>query len=168
MTPTTRDAAFVRKARDEDLPAAAALASAHYGGDLSRWEDRLSSSLAAPQALLAVAEVGGPRPRVVGYGKAARCSPVDDADPAPAGLYLTGLVVDPAWRRRGVGEQLTRWRLEQLREVGEPVHFFTNARNAASLSLHERLGFVEVGRAASYLGEPFTGGVGVLLRRDPR
>lgn len=43
----------------------------------------------------------------------------------------------------------------------------TTARNRASLALHLALGFVEVGRAASYLGEPFDGGTGVLLRADP-
>ncbi|WP_222710386.1 GNAT family N-acetyltransferase [Quadrisphaera setariae] len=145
------------------MSAAALLAAAHYGGEGATWQERLARALAAPDALFAIAEVSG---QVVACAKAARCAPVDDDD-APAGLYLTGLLVDPAWRRRGLGEQLTRWRLERLRRSGEPVLFFTNARNTASLALHTRLGFVEVGRAASYLGEPFTGGVGVLMRWGP-
>ncbi|PWJ51151.1 hypothetical protein SAMN06264364_12128 [Quadrisphaera granulorum] len=36
----------------------------------------------------------------------APCTPVDDDD-APPGLYLTGLLVDPAWRRQGPGEPFT-------------------------------------------------------------
>jgi hypothetical protein len=49
----------------------------------------------------------------------------------------------------------------------QPAWCVTNARNRASLSLHTDLGFAEVGRAASYLGKHFDGGVGVLLRADP-
>lgn len=40
------------------------------------------------------------------------------------------------------------------------IRFFTNASNQASLDLHAALGFIETGRAAKYLSEPFDGGVG--------
>ena len=146
-----------------DADAAAHLAADVYGGAPDAWRDRLTRSLHRPGSLLAIAEVGG---EVAGYGKAAHCSPVDDADPAPAGRYLTGLIVAPRWRRCGVGEALTRWRLERIHADGEPTYFFTNVRNAASIALHAQLGFVEVGRASSYLGEPFAGGSGVLMRCD--
>lgn len=102
----------------------------------------------------------------VGYGKADVRNPVDDQDPAPAGHYLSGLVVLPPWRRCGIGEELTRRRLRWIWSRQQSAYFFTNARNEASLALHEHLGFQEIGRAASYLGVSFDGGVGVLMRAD--
>jgi ribosomal protein S18 acetylase RimI-like enzyme len=66
-----------------------------------------------------------------------------------------------------VGQALTRWRLQRIHANGQAAFFFTNARNTASIDLHSRLGFVELGRASSYLGEPFDGGAGVLMRCDP-
>lgn len=103
---------------------------------------------------------------MIGYGKSGLCEPTSDQDQAPAGHYLTGVIVDPAWRRLGIGAELTRRRLAGIWSRGESAWFFTNTRNQASLELHAALGFVEIGRAASYLGEPFDGGSGVLLRAD--
>lgn len=77
------------------------------------------------------------------------------------------MVVAPAWQRRGIGEALTRARLAWARRRTDEVWMFNNARNEVSLALHGRLGFVEVGRASSYLGEPFDGGAGVLMRAEP-
>lgn len=148
-----------------DTDAAARLAAGVYGGDSDAWRARLTRTLERPGSLFAIAEVDG---QVAGYGKAARCTPVNDADPAPTGRYLTGLIVATAWRRCGVGEALTRWRLQRIHADNDPAYFFTNVRNAASIALHARLGFIEVARAGSYLGEPFTGGSGVLMRCDPR
>lgn len=147
-----------------DVSAAAHLATGVYGGDPDAWRARLTRTLQQPSSLFAMAEVDG---EVAGYGKAAHCTPVDDADPAPAGRYLTGLIVAPHWRRCGVGEALTRWRVQRIHDDGESAYFFTNVRNAASIALHAQLGFVEIGRASSYLGEPFTGGSGVLMSCDP-
>ncbi|AQP51342.1 GNAT family N-acetyltransferase [Tessaracoccus flavescens] len=64
---------------------------------------------------------------------------VDDDPPAPAGHYLGGIVVDPAWRRRGVGTALTLARLDWVSQRAAAVYYFTNVRNAASLALHARL-----------------------------
>lgn len=41
-----------------------------------------------------------------------------------------------------------------------------NATNGASIALHERHGFREVARGATFAGITFTGGTGVLLSDD--
>ena len=163
VDPRTPPGVVCRRAGIEDDLALAALAHDHYGGDPERWCSQLRRSVDRRDGCVFLAEHDG---AVVGYGKAAPCEPRGAEDAAPAGLYLTGVVVAPAWRRRGVGTALTAARLAWARGRAEQVWAFTNARNTASLVLHERLGFVEAGRAASYLGEPFDGGVGVLLRAE--
>lgn len=77
---------------------------------------------------------------------------VDDDPPAPAGHYLGGIVVDPAWRRRGVGTALTLARLDWVSQRAAAVYYFTNVRNAASLALRARLDFEQVARAHTIRG----------------
>ena len=84
-------------------------------------------------------------------------------DDAPYGHYVSALTVAPEARRRGVGDlmlaHLGSWTWERADRLWSVV----NARNAASLVLHIRRGFTEIGRAASYAGVAFEGGEGVLL-----
>jgi ribosomal protein S18 acetylase RimI-like enzyme len=125
--------------------------------------------ISSPERLLLVATTDSEG--VVGYGRASRVVHPADARPdiAPAGWYLIGLIVDPAWRQRGIGRALTVARIEWLRQqAAEEVWCFTGARNAASIALHEALGFREVTRDFSFPGATFAGGVGVLLRLDLR
>lgn len=147
----------------DDVEDVARLAQDVYGGNVGEWRDSLSRSLSRRNSLLVVARCHAV---VIGYGKASICEPINAEDQAPAGYYLTGLIVDSAWRRRGIGAELTRWRLSWIWSHGQPAWFFANARNKASIDLHVGLGFIEVSRAASYLGEPFDGGSGVLMRAD--
>ena len=93
---------------------------------------------------------------------------MDDQDPAPTGHYLSGLVVLPAWRRVGIGDELTHRCLRWVWCPQPSARFFTNARNQASLALHEHLGPKEISRAANYLGVLLDGGGGVLMRADQR
>jgi len=80
---------------------------------------------------------------------------------------IAGLTVIPAVRRQGIAARLLSQVLRDTsrRAPGESVYSVINARNLASIDLHLKLGFVEVGRAASYAGIKFTGGKGVLLKR---
>jgi ribosomal protein S18 acetylase RimI-like enzyme len=80
---------------------------------------------------------------VAGYGRVARFQP-DPATPdaAPPGWYLLGLVVGPAWRRRGIGEALTTARMAWVAERADRVYYFTAHENRVSQELHQRLGFV--------------------------
>ncbi len=99
--------------------------------------------------------------RLVGYAKTHLWPRADGA--APAGHYLSGIAVHPGARRLGGGMLLTQARLDWIAERTDRAFYFTNARNAASLALHARWGFVELTRAAELRGVPFDGGVGVLL-----
>jgi len=91
---------------------------------------------------LFVAEACG---QVVGYGRVV-CI---EADPkaegaAPAGWYLLGLVAGQAWRRRGIGEELTRAQMAWVAERSPRVYCFTGRGNLGSQALHKRLGFTEM------------------------
>ena len=91
---------------------------------------------------LFVAEARG---QVVGYGRVvwAEGDP-GQPDAAPPGWYLLGLVVDPGWRRRGMGEALTRARMAWVAERADRLRYFTDHGNRASQALHERLGFTKL------------------------
>lgn len=79
---------------------------------------------------------------------------------------IAGLTVIPEVRRQGIAAQLLSQVLRDASSTapGESIFSVINARNLASIDLHLKLGFVEVGRSASYAGIEFTGGEGVLLR----
>jgi GNAT superfamily N-acetyltransferase len=106
--------------------------------------------------------------RVIGYGKAAFFSPPpgSPANVAPAGWYLTGVVIRPELRRRGVGLALTAARLKWIRERSPRAYYFANERNRASIDLHGALGFVELTRDFQHPGARFQGGGGVLFVCD--
>jgi GNAT superfamily N-acetyltransferase len=100
----------IRPAAIADLPGTARLAVAERGGEHAEWQARFAADLPDPDACLLLAEAGG---HVTAYGRARRFDPPRDAPAsiAPAGYYLSGLLVAPAYRRRGIGEQLTRARM---------------------------------------------------------
>jgi ribosomal protein S18 acetylase RimI-like enzyme len=82
----------------------------------------------------------------------------------PSGYYLGGVVVDPAWRRHGIGTTLTGCRVEAAWAAGaEIVYYFANARNEASIAMHRGFGFEELQRPYEFPGVRFEGGVGVLF-----
>ena len=104
--------------------------------------------------------------KIVGYGKASHVELPAAPPPrcVPAGWYLSGLVVSPAYRRRGIGLALTRSRLDWLAQRASQAWYVANAHNEASIRLHARLGFVEVDRGVNHPAVTFDGGVGVLYR----
>ena len=155
----------VRLATADDVQACAALSFRLLGGDESGWSVTLDRQIAAPDGAVFVAEVRG---HVVGHAYIARCEqPVDaPAGAAPPGLYLLGLLVDPDWRRCGLGEALTDSRLAWAWERDSSAYYFANARNRSSIDLHARLGFYELTRDFSFPGATFTGGIGILFRAD--
>jgi len=103
--------------------------------------------------------------RVVGYGRVIELA-ADEAGPGtPAGCYLSGVLVDPAWRGRGIATALTRARLRWAFAHTDTVFYVAGADNAASLRLHAALGFQEVKRFES---ERSMTGVEVLSRARGR
>jgi ribosomal protein S18 acetylase RimI-like enzyme len=164
---------IIRTALETDLPEIAEIAAERQGDCVDRWRpvfDRLyAHARATPpehrKALLLAAALPG---RVVGYAKAGWFTPPADApaNAAPEGWYLTGVVVRPEFRRRGIGARLTRARLEWIAPRRARAYYFTNERNRVSIELHESLGFVELTRDFWYPETTFEGGVGVLFYCD--
>lgn len=105
---------------------------------------------------------------IVGYGRTFHLQRPREASSAaaapPSGWYLGGLLTARDHRRRGIGRALTEARLDHIFARADAAFYFTNARNAASLALHEQLGFVELTRDFSFPGVTFESGDGVLSR----
>ncbi|MEG3615883.1 GNAT family N-acetyltransferase [Isoptericola haloaureus] len=148
----------VRRAREDDLLAIEEVQEAAGRGELL---DGVRAALHDPQRLVVVAEAAG---AVVGWAKTHVHATSDGV--APAGHYLGGVTVAPAWRRRGVGTALTATRMDWLARRTGRVHYVVNAANTASIALHAPWGFREVVRSSALHGVRFAGGVGVLLRAD--
>ena len=132
----------VRLGIERDIEACVELVVAIGEGRAAAWWDTLTKTVAdGVHRALFVAEAEG---SVVGYGRVVYAAP-PDAEPAaaPKGWYLLGLVVDEAWRRRGIGETLTTARMGWVAQRADRVYYFTSRHNVASQALHRRLGFVE-------------------------
>ena len=159
-----RGSFVIRDAVAADVATLAAIRHERDGGDAAAHAAAFERLLGVPaDAVLLAAELGG---RVVGYGKASVFAPPADAPAncAPAGWYLTGVIVADEFRRRGIGLELTRVRLVRVAARADRAHYFASAMNRASIDLHARLGFVEVTRDFWFPATSFTGGVGILFR----
>jgi ribosomal protein S18 acetylase RimI-like enzyme len=138
------DAITVRDAVPDDADAIARLRALRQfsRADSDRWLTHFLGRPAGDAALhVACADDG-----VVAYGLAALFTPPADAPPhaAPAGLYLSGVIVDPVVRRRGVGSALVASRLRWAFERGDAAWYFADDDNLASIRLHARFGFAAV------------------------
>lgn len=158
----------IRPASEADLHELAEIAANREGGPAERWRrsfQRLLEEARAGRALVLAAALGA---RVIGFGKAAYFTPPagSPSNVAPEGWYLSGLVVRPGDRDRGVGARLTASRLAWIAERGDRAYYFANARNQVTIDLHRALDFVEVTRDFSHPGARFEGGVGILFVRE--
>ena len=164
----------IRAAAPSDSHALAAIAAEREGEPVAKWEARFKELDAAVQsgvAMLLVAELDD---EPIGYGKVGHFTPPirSPANVAPAGWYLTGLVVKPAFRRRGVGMRLTTARLDWIAARSREAFYFANARNRVTIELHAKLGFVEHMRDFFHPHVRFESGAGILFacplpRRSP-
>lgn len=96
----------VRDATEADLDATVELIAAHRGGDVDEWRRLFADALHDKKRHFVVALVRG---RVIGFGHTKlveRDGCNDDEGAPPAGWYLSGVTVDPGYRRRGVGQRL--------------------------------------------------------------
>ena len=124
---------------------------------------RVLSWLADERRRVLVAEY---EQEVHGYASATFLNVKDGDGLGVSGWYLSGVVVAPAARRRGLGMQLTSARLDRIAEVSSSAWYFVNANNRASIALHSRFGFVEHARGPRICGVEFSGGTGILYRLD--
>jgi ribosomal protein S18 acetylase RimI-like enzyme len=152
----------------EDLTALAEITADREGGSKEDHLPAIQRKMTLAQEGHGLLLVARHDERIVGFGTAMHFSPPSDspADTAPAGWYLSGLIVAPPYRRRGVGHRLTAVRLEWIRERACAAFYFANARNRVSISLHERFGFRELTRTFSFPGACFEGGVGILFQLE--
>jgi ribosomal protein S18 acetylase RimI-like enzyme len=170
---------IIRPAVAADLAAVADLAALHSGSQRPSWQARLHDDLSAAGRCVLVAADDSPAGhpggsgagddrlgggQIVGYGRVRHFEPGPQAPPdvAPAGYYLSGIVVHPDRRHQRIGERLTRARMTWASAFASEAWYFTNAANQASLRLHQRLGFRAVTRDFTFPGVTFTGGIGVL------
>ena len=159
----------VRRARMDDVGALGRVSADREGGDAlthgAAFKRALEDDRIGRTSLILVAEV---EDEIVGFGKVRYLTAEHGADASgsPQGWYLTGVVVDPGFRRRGVGFKLTAERLQWIAERSRFAYYFSNARNRVSTALHERFGFVEVARGSELAGVSFVGGEGILFQLD--
>lgn len=154
--------AVVRVGEREDLPQTAALAAQREGGAPCDWVAQHQRRFDAEGNVLFVVEHGG---RIVGYGWVAWLTPVQHGGRnAPDGWYLSGVVIAPGLRRRGLGRRLTQERIAWALERGDAVHYVVAASNRASRDLHASLGFEEVTDDFRMPGVVFTRDDGLLCR----
>jgi aminoglycoside 6'-N-acetyltransferase I len=120
--------------------------------------EQFASDIIDDSRQMFVAKVDG---QVVAYGRVAELAAGEAAPGTPAGCYLSGVLVGPAWRRRGIATELTRARLRWVFARTGEAFYVTGADNIASLHLHASFGFQELKRFGS---ERSAAGVDVLSR----
>ncbi|WP_263119426.1 GNAT family N-acetyltransferase [Cellulomonas fimi] len=148
----------VRMGASDDLAGIVAVAASR-GRLPADFAERIDARMTDADWRVLVAERTN-APGVIGW---AMVGPWTGLVDAPDGRYVSALTVTPEARRSGIGGRLLG---DLVVVAGGTVFSVVNARNRASLDLHRRQGFVELGRAARFAGIDFDGGSGVLLRRD--
>jgi ribosomal protein S18 acetylase RimI-like enzyme len=120
--------------------------------------DQFASDITDDRRQMFVAKANG---QVVAYGRVTELTAGEAGPETPAGYYLSGVLVEPALRRRGIALALTHARLRWVFARADEVFYVAGADNIASLHLHAALGFQEVKRFGS---ERSAAGVDVLSR----
>jgi len=102
---------------------------------------------------------------VVGYGKCQwlELSSMEGAFNMPDGWYLMGVIVDPLYRRQGIGRRLCEARLRWIKQQSNIAYYYVNALNEVSIRLHQHLGFQEVTRDFGFPGLAFSEGQSGIL-----
>jgi len=131
---------------EADVASAVGLAVRVLGVKPGDRGEQFAADVTGERRQMFVAKANG---QLVAYGRILDL-PAGEAGPGtPAGCYLGGVLVDPAWRGHGIATALTRTRLRWAFARTGTVFYVTEADNAASLHLHSALGFEEIKRFAS-------------------
>lgn len=120
--------------------------------------EQFASDITGDARQMFVAKANG---QVIGYGRVAELAAGEAGPGTPAGYYLSGVLVEPAWRGRGIATALTRARLRWVFARTDEAFYVAGADNTASLRLHAALGFQEITRFES---ERSASGTDVLSR----
>ncbi len=116
------------------------------GVDAGDRGDQFACDIAGESRQMFVAKMGD---QVIAYGRVVKLAAHEAARGPPAGYYLSGVLVDPVWRRRGIETARTRARLDWVFARADEVFYVTGADNLASVRLHAVLGIHEMKRLAS-------------------
>ena len=129
----------IRPLTTDDLGALVALEAANAPAPWS--EGVFRNELAAENRIYLAADEEG----VVGFAGAMLVA--DEA-------HVTNLLVDPAWRRRGIGFELVRSLIEAAVEAGaRHLTLEVRSRNEAARALYARVGLAPVGVRQGYYGD---------------
>ena len=129
----------IRPLTTDDLGALVALEAANAPAPWS--EGVFRNELAAENRIYLAADEEG----VVGFAGAMLVA--DEA-------HVTNLLVDPAWRRRGIGFELMRSLIEAAVEAGaRHLTLEVRSRNEAARALYARVGLAPVGVRQGYYGD---------------
>jgi ribosomal protein S18 acetylase RimI-like enzyme len=144
--------------RADDVASAVELVTRVQRVDPEDRGEQFASDITDHSRQMFVAKANG---HVIAYGRVAELAAGEAAPGTPAGCYLSGVLVDPAWRRRGIATALTRAPLRWVFARTDEAFYVAGADNVASLHLHAALGFQETKRFGS---ERSAAGVDVLSR----
>lgn len=133
VPPAADDRVEVSTAAPGDLGTVARLDVSAFGGDADGQRPWIGPLLGSDQVTVAIATWDGVP---AGTGYAVR----SDGLAGPA-VYVAGIGVDPAYRRRGIAARLSAWLVAQA-GPDRLAHLHPNTDDAARI--YERLGFVEV------------------------
>ena len=129
----------IRQLTIDDLGAVVALEAANAPAPWS--EVVFRGELAAENRIYLAADEEG----VVGFAGAMLVA--DEA-------HVTNLLVDPAWRRQGIGFELMRSLIEAAVEAGaRHLTLEVRSRNEAARALYARVGLAPVGVRQGYYGD---------------
>ena len=103
--------------------------------------------------------------KIVGYGRLVKITEVIGI-PGPLGWYLMGITVSHNYRRKGIGEKLTKFRLEFAAKLCSEIYFVCNAQNETSIYIHEKLGFQKILKGKGFFNILFDQGLGYIYRKN--
>lgn len=129
----------IRKAKMHDVPVLAGIEEASFDAPWSADEIAKDVSSTDDNIYVAVIESDDVK---AGYGEMRTVA-------GEAQIY--NIVIDPAYRGRGLGEALMRHLTDKAEELGcSLITLEVRSGNAAAMELYRKLGFREVGRRKAY------------------